>query len=148
MVTSLFDMPADGLFYTILFFLLGFFLYAFFYGAVGSLVSRIEDVNTSILPVTFLYMAGFLVSMVNLVNPKGIVVRVFSFIPFFSPMCMFLRIIMTSVPMWEIALSIAILIATILLTGYIAAKIYRVGVLMYGKPPKIKELIKVLRTKE
>jgi ABC-2 type transport system permease protein len=50
--------------------------------------------------------------------------------------------------MWEIALSIAILIATILLTGYIAAKIYRVGVLMYGKPPKIKELIKVLRTKE
>jgi ABC-2 type transport system permease protein len=148
LVTSLFDMPADVLFYTILFFLLGFFLYAFFYGAVGSLVSRIEDVNTSILPVTFLYMAGFLVSMVNLVNPKGIVVRVFSFIPFFSPMCMFLRIIMTSVPMWEIALSIAILIATILLTGYIAAKIYRVGVLMYGKPPKIKELIKVLRTKE
>ncbi|HOA31494.1 MAG TPA: ABC transporter permease [Clostridia bacterium] len=148
LVTSLFDMPADVLFYTILFFLLGFFLYAFIYGAVGSLVSRIEDVNTSILPVTFLYMAGFLVSMVNLVNPKGIVVRVFSFIPFFSPMCMFLRIIMTSVPMWEIALSIAILIATILLTGYIAAKIYRVGVLMYGKPPKIKELIKVLRTKE
>ena len=76
LVTSLFDMPADVLFYTILFFLLGFFLYAFFYGAVGSLVSRIEDVNTSILPVTFLYMAGFLVSMVNLVNPKGIVVRV------------------------------------------------------------------------
>lgn len=148
MVVSLFDMPADVLFYTILFFLLGFFLYAFIYGAVGSLVSRIEDVNTSVLPITFLYMAGFLVSMVNLVNPKGIIVKIFSFIPFFSPMCMFLRIIMTSVPVWEIAISIAILVLSILLTGFIAAKIYRVGVLMYGKPPKIKELIKVLRTKE
>ncbi|NLN03331.1 MAG: ABC transporter permease [Clostridiaceae bacterium] len=148
LVTSLFDMPADVLFYTILFFLLGYFLYAFIYGAVGSLVSRIEDVNTSILPVTFLYMAGFLVSMVNLVNPKGLVVRIFSFIPFFSPMCMFLRIIMTSVPIWEIAISIAILVATIIFTGYVAAKIYRVGVLMYGKPPKIKELVKVLKTKE
>ena len=147
-VTSFFDMPIDILLFTILFFLLGYFLYAFIYGAVGSLVSRIEDVNTSVLPITFLYMIGFMVCMGSLMNPTSVIIKVFSFIPFFSPMCMFLRITMTTVPVWEIVTSVALLIGTIFLTGYLAAKIYRVGVLMYGKPPKIKEIINVLKTKE
>lgn len=147
-VGSLFDMPIDIFLFTLLFFILGYFLYAFIYGAVGSLVSRIEDINTSVLPVTFLYMIAFFIAMASLFNPNGTLIKVTSYIPFFAPMCMFLRICMTTVPFWEILISVTLLIATIILIGYIAAKIYRVGVLMYGKPPKIKELLSVIKKKE
>lgn len=147
-VNSVFDMPVDIFLFTLLFFILGYFLYAFLYGAVGSMVSRIEDINTSVLPITFLYMIAFFIAMASLFNPTGTLIKVTSFIPFFAPTCMFLRICMTTVPFWEILISVILLIVTIILIGYGSAKIYRVGVLMYGKPPKIKELISVIKKKE
>lgn len=145
-IESFFNIPPSIMVYSLVFFILGYFLYAFLYGALGSLVSRVEDTTTATLPVLMLTMAAFMISMIGILNPDTLLMRVSSFIPFFSPMAMFLRVSMTDVPFWEIAVSIALLVITNIGVGVLAAKIYRAGVLMYGKPPKISELIKILKT--
>lgn len=75
-------------------------------------------------------------------NPDGTLAVVLSLIPFFTPILMIARIAATSVPIWQIALSVILLGLTFLLSLYIAAKIYRVGILMYGKKPTFKDLVK------
>lgn len=144
-IRSVFEMPLHMLAYTLLFYLAGYFMYAFLYGALGSLASRVEDINTSIMPIILILMAAMFVSFFGMINPDAGFLTVFSFVPFFSPMAMFVRIAMTDVSSWQIALSILIMLATILGTGWISSKIYRIGVLMYGKPPKLPELIKILK---
>ena len=88
-----------------------------------------------------------MVSMSGLFAPEAMYVQVLSYVPFFSPMVMFMRICVTDVPVLQIALAILINFASVLLVGYAAAKIYRVGVLMYGKPPKAKEILKYVFAK-
>jgi ABC-2 type transport system permease protein len=78
-------------------------------------------------------------------NPSGTLAVVLSLIPFFSPILMYLRIAVQMPPMWQIALSIVIMIATTAFLTWIVAKIYRVGILMYGKKPTIPELVRWLR---
>lgn len=145
LIGSVFGMPARLIAYTAVFFVLGFLLYAFMYGALASLASKLEDVNTLTLPVTFLMIATFMVTMFAMTsNADSTAVRIASFIPFSSPMAMFTRIAMGSVSSAEIAISIALLILTTVVIGCIAAAIYRVGVLMYGKPPRLNELFRAL----
>ncbi len=145
-VASIFDMPLPILLYTILFFVLGFLLYAFLYGALASLASRLEDINTLVMPVTFLMIIAFMVSIFSMLGDvDSLLMRVASFVPFTSPMAMFTRICMGSVAPWEIVLSIVILVGCTVGIGYAAAAIYRVGVLMYGKPPKFGELIRAVK---
>jgi ABC-2 type transport system permease protein len=146
-VQSIFNMPLSILLYAILFFILGFFIYAFMYGALGSLVSRMEELNTTIMPVTYLFIIAFLVVMfsMNTGNVDNMLMLVCSYIPFTSPMAMFVRIAMGNVAAWEIIVSIIILIGSTIGIGYLAAAIYRMGVLMYGKAPKPAEIIKMLR---
>lgn len=126
--------------YAIVFTLLGYFLFATLAAFLGSLVSRVEDVQTMITPMTLLVVAGFMLSMFGLSNPEAGFVKVTSFIPFFSPMLMFLRIGMIEVPTWEIAVSIVLLVVTIAVLAVFGAKVYRGGVLMYSNASSFKSI--------
>ncbi len=114
------------------------------FGAVGSTASKLEDINTSVMPITMLFIIAFFVVMFSMTsgNIDNAIMVVCSYIPFTSPMAMFTRICMSVVPWYEIAISTGILAASVVGIGVISAKIYRVGVLMYGNPPKIGALLK------
>ncbi|RSD29269.1 ABC transporter permease [Mesobacillus subterraneus] len=131
--------------YAVIFFILGYFLYATMAAFLGSLVSRIEDVQQMITPMTMLVIAGFMMAMFGLGQPEAPFVKYTSFIPFFSPMLMFLRVGMLNIPFWEIALSIGILVATIAFLAVFGARVYRGGVLMYGKSNSFKDIKKALQ---
>lgn len=143
---GLFDMPLYLLGYMLVFFVLGFLVYAFMYAAVASTASKLEDINTSVMPITMLFVAGFMVVMMGIGSGdvETPLMVVCSYIPFTSPMAMFTRIAMSTVAWYEIAISIAILVASTAGIGILAAKIYRVGVLLYGKPPKISTILKTI----
>ncbi|MFD1414198.1 ABC transporter permease [Oceanobacillus jeddahense] len=126
--------------YAIIFFLLGYFLYATLAAMLGSLVSRIEDVNQLITPMIMVIVVAFVLAMMGLSMPDTTLITVTSYIPFFAPMIMFLRIGMLNIPFWEIALSIGILVITIALFAALAARVYKGGVLMYGKSGSLKDL--------
>ncbi|MET1178515.1 ABC transporter permease [Peribacillus simplex] len=131
--------------YAIIFALLGYFLYATLAACLGSVVSKIEDVQQMISPMTMLVVIAFMIAMFGLGNPSASYITITSFIPFFTPMIMFLRVGMLEVPFWEIAISIAVLILTIVLLGIIGAKIYRGGVLMYGSSKSLKSIKNALQ---
>ncbi|GAB2701284.1 ABC transporter permease [Paenibacillus thermoaerophilus] len=131
--------------YFIFFYVLGFLLYGTLLAAVGSLVSRTEELGQAIMPVTFLSVAGFYIGMFGLSSPHSLLIKVTSFIPFFTPMIMFLRAGLTSVPAWVVWLSIVELAVSVYLVGWLSAKVYRAGVLLYGKKPGMKELLKAMR---
>lgn len=145
-VASIFDMPIELFIYLLVFFVLGFLIYAFLYGAIGSTASKLEDINTSVLPITFLFIIAFVVVMFSMMQGSvdSVLMKVCSYIPFTSPMAMFTRICMSTVPFYEIAISIAVLIASVVGIGDVSAKIYRAGVLMYGTTPKIGNIIKAV----
>lgn len=145
-IESIFDIPPELLAYMLLFFVLGFLIYAFMFGAVGSTASKLEDINTSVMPVTMIFIIGFVVVMTTMGSGEmdNPILKICSYIPFTSPMAMFTRIAMTSVAWYEIAISVAILVLSVFGIGVLAAKIYRMGVLMYGTPPKMKEIIKAI----
>lgn len=146
MITSLFDMPPSLLVYMLAFFVLGFLLYAFLYGAIGSTATKLEDINTSVMPLTLLFVVAFCVVMFGLASGTvdNLAMLVCSFIPFTSPIAMFTRIAMSSVPPYQIALSIGLLAITVVGIGVLSAKIYRVGVLLYGTPPKLGAILKTV----
>lgn len=139
------DLEISLVIYFLIFYLLGFFIYATVFAAVGSLVSRTEDVGPAIMPVTYIIVAAFMIAIFGLNHPNAPFVVTMSFVPFFSPLIMFLRIGMSSPPFWQIAISIAIQVVSIGVMAWLAAKIYRTGVLMYGKRPSLKELRKAMR---
>lgn len=143
----LFNMPLDLFLYMLLFFVLGFLIYAFLFGAVGSTASKLEDINTSVMPITLVFIAGFMVVVFSMSSGEidNTLMRVCSYIPFTSPMAMFTRIAMSVVPAYEIIISVAILIGSVIGTGIISAKIYRIGVMLYGTPPKLGAIIKAIR---
>lgn len=145
-VESIFNIPPELFAYMLVFFILGFLIYAFLYGAVGSTASKLEDINTSVMPITMLFIIAFFVVMFSMTsgNVDNSVIKVCSYIPFTSPMAMFTRICMSTVPWYEIAISIVILIGSTFGVGVFSAKIYRVGVLMYGTTPKISNVIKAV----
>lgn len=145
-VASIFNMPLPILLYTVLFFVLGFFLYAFLYAAAGSLANRLEDINTLATPVTFLMIFAFVVSMFSMLSDvDSALMRAASFFPLTAPMAMFTRICMGSVAPWEIVVCVALLVLCTLLFGALCAAVYRVGVLLYGKPPKPLALLRAMK---
>ena len=143
-INSIFNMPIDLLLYMLLFFVLGFFIYAFMFGAVGSTASKVEDINTSVMPITMLFIIAFIVVVFSMSsgNVDNMIMKVCSYIPFTSPMAMFTRIAMSTVPAYEIVISVAILVGSVFGVGVLSAKIYRVGVLLYGTTPKIGSVLK------
>lgn len=147
LVQSLFNIPPELFAYMLIFFVLGFLIYAFLYGALGSTATKLEDINTSTMPLILLFVTAFIVSMMGMSsgNVDSTLMKVCSFVPFTSPMAMFTRIAMSTVPMREILLSIAILAVSSAGIGVLAAKIYRVGVLLYGTTPKLGAILKAIR---
>lgn len=145
-IQSIFNIPLDLLFFMLVFFVLGFLIYAFLYGSIGSTASKLEDINTSVMPITFLFIIAFFVVMFSMASGSvdNIVMRICSYIPFTSPMAMFTRIAMSTVAWYEIVISIGILIGSVVGIGILAAKIYRVGVLLYGNRPKLGAIIKTV----
>ncbi|MDQ0187458.1 ABC transporter permease [Cytobacillus sp. FSL R5-0569] len=133
------------LFYAAIFFLLGYFLYATLAAFLGSLVSRIEDVQQMIMPMTMLVVVGFLLSMYGLSNPDTTFITIASYIPFFTPMLMFLRVGMLSLPVWEPILGMAVLIVTTIILAIFGARVYRGGVLMYGRSSSYKDIKKAIQ---
>lgn len=146
LVQSLFNIPPELFVYMLIFFVLGFLIYAFLYGALGSTATKLEDINTSTMPLILLFVVAFIVSMMGMSsgNVDSMLMKVCSFIPFTSPMAMFTRIAMSTVPMHEILLSIAILAVSSAGIGVLAAKIYRVGVLLYGTTPRLGAILKAI----
>ncbi len=146
-ISSIFNMPVDLFVYMLVFFILGFLIYAFMYGAIGSTASKLEDINTSVMPITMLFVIAFLVVVFSMSSGKvdTILMKVCSFIPFTSPMAMFTRLAMSTVPFYEVVISIAILVGSVVGVGVVAAKIYRVGVLLYGTTPKIGSILKAIK---
>ena len=146
MINSIFNVPPDLLLYMILFFLLGFFIYGMMFGAVGSLVSKPEDIGSVAMPIILVFVIGFAVVMSSIEDPNNAIgMKICSFVPFTSSMAMFARVAMGSVSTGEIALSIAILVVSTVLIGGLAAKIYRAGVLMYGTRPKLRTIWRSIR---
>lgn len=145
-VSSMMDIPLELLIYMLIFFVLGFLIYAFMFAAIGSTATKLEDINTTTMPIMFLFVIAFMI--VNTAMMGGDVssplMIACSYIPFTSPMAMFTRIAMSNVAIYEILLSIVILIATTFGIGVLSAKIYRVGVLLYGVPPSFTNIVKMI----
>jgi ABC-2 type transport system permease protein len=139
------DIPAETILYAVIFFILGYFLYATLAAFLGSLVSRIEDMQQMITPMTMLVVAGFMIAMFGLGKPDATFITITSYIPFFTPMIMFLRVGMLTIPAWEAVIGIAILVATIAFLAVFGARVYRGGVLMYGKSNSYKDIKKALQ---
>lgn len=135
----------NTLVYAIIFFLLGYLLFATLAAVLGSLVSRIEDAQQVITPMILLIVVVFMVAMFGIHNPESQLITVTSFIPFFTPMVMFLRVGMLDIAFWQVALSIVMLIATIGLMGVVGGRIYRGGVLIYGRSSSLKDIKKAIQ---
>lgn len=127
-------------FYALLFFLLGYLLYATLAAMLGSLVSRVEDVQQLMMPMVFLILIAFFIAIFGLSVPESTFITVSSYIPFFTPMVMFLRVGMLNIASWEIMLTVGLLIGTIILLGILGARIYKGGVLMYGRSNVFKSI--------
>ncbi len=140
-----FDIPLEVLLNFSAFGILGYLFYLFIYGALGALVSRTEDINSSSTPITLLFIAVFFVSVMGMQNTEGILLKVASFLPFSSFMAMFVRISMGTVSNIEIIISLLILLFSTVIIGILGAMIYRMGTLMYGNPVKLKDAIRLLK---
>ncbi len=143
----IFDIPSEVLLSFSAFGILGYLFYLFIYGALGALVSKTEDVSASATPITLLFIGVFFISIMGMQNTESILLEVASFVPVSSFMAMFVRISMGSVSNLEVIISLAILLFSTVLIGYVGAMIYRMGTLMYGNPIKFKDAIKLLRNK-
>ncbi len=129
----------------IFFFIGGYLLYSSFYAAIGAAVDNETDTQQFMLPILMPLILGMYVGFFTVIeNPHGTVSQVFSYIPLTSPVVMLMRIPF-GVPLWQQILSLVILFATFMATVWFAAKIYRVGILMYGKKASYKEIIKWLK---
>ena len=128
---------------------LGFLLYACLFAAAGSLVSRQEDVSTAVMPLTLLSGAGYLIAVyasTGLLDIRSGWVVALSHLPFLSPFMMLSRMSEDAVQPWEVVLSILLLSATIVAALWIAARIYRAGVLLYGQRPGIRAVWHLVRS--
>lgn len=126
------------------YFIGGYLLYASLFAAIGSAVDNEADTQQFMLPVSAPLILGIVASNFVVNNPDGPVAFWMSIIPFTSPILMMVRIPF-GVPLWELALSMTLLVAGFIFTTWLAAKIYRTGILMYGKKPSFKELLKWMR---
>jgi ABC-2 type transport system permease protein len=127
------------------FFLLGFLFYAALYAAIGSSVNTVQEAQGLVFPVMLPIIMAMVCWPAVLQSPDGPLAVATSMIPGMSPLIMFLRIVVLTPPMWQILLSIALLVLGILGVVWIAARVYRVGILMYGKRPTFPELVRWVR---
>lgn len=145
MLDMFLHIPAQVLLAFMFFGIGGYLFYAFLYGAMGALVSKTEDISKSVSGLMIVIMVVYFFSLLQLTNIDGTVIKVLSFLPFSSYSTMFARIAMGTVAPWEIIVSFAILVFSILGTGWLGAKIYRMGTLRYGNPIRLGTALKDLK---
>jgi ABC-2 type transport system permease protein len=139
------QLPAMFFLYFFLFFVLGYFIYATIYALVGSMVTTTQEGGQLALPVVFLLMTGLYLSFPVIRSPSSSFAMWVSLVPFFSPVTMVVRIVSETPPFWQIALSLLIGFVTVLFLLWLASRIYRVGMLMYGKKASIPEVMRWVR---
>lgn len=129
----------------IFYFLAGYFIYSTLFAAVGSAVDQESDAQQLMTPITLPIIIPILFIGSVISNPDSVLSVVLSLIPFFSPILMIVRVAATDVPLWQILLSLVLMVSTFLGCLWLAAKIYRTGILMYGKKPTFKDIFKWLK---
>ncbi|EDP71961.1 hypothetical protein FBALC1_12707 [Flavobacteriales bacterium ALC-1] len=146
LLTAISNLPIANLVVAFVFFFIGgYLLYSSLYAAIGAAVDNETDTQQFMLPILMPLILAVYVGVFTVIeDPHGTVSTVFSFIPFTSPVVMLMRIPF-GVPLWQQGLSLLLLIGTFIFAVWFAAKIYRVGILMYGKKPTYKELFKWLK---
>lgn len=132
--------------YFVLYFIGGYMLYAAMFAAFGSAVDQQEDTQQFMMPITLLMIFALYAGIYSMENPDGPLAFWCSMIPFTSPIVMMIRVPF-EIPLWEKLLSIVLLYASFVGVIWLSSRIYRVGILMYGKKPSIKEMIKWLNYK-
>jgi ABC-2 type transport system permease protein len=140
-----FHIPISLLIYAVLFFLAGYFLYASLYAAVGAMVSSDEELQQVQMPITLLILLAFILYPIVMHDPTSRASLILSVLPFLSPILMVFRIGLQTPPFWQILLALALSVATTIGVVKLAAKIYQVGILMYGKRPSLVELLRWLK---
>jgi len=137
--------PGLLLVFFVVFFVLGFLLYGTLYAGIGAAFDTEQEAQNFQGLVTMLLIVP-MVLMIQIINqPDGTLSVVLSLIPFFTPMLMFLRMTLVPVPVWQVTASVVLMLGTILASTWVVAKIYRVGILMHGSKPKLKDLIRWVR---
>lgn len=131
----------------LLYFVLGFFLYASMFAAIGAMSSSEADVRQAQQPVVMLIVIPALLAFGALNDPDGSIALVLTLVPFSSPIAMPIRWSVSAVPGGQLALSVGLLLLTMLAVTWVAARIYRVGILMYGKRPGLRELVRWIGTR-
>lgn len=144
------NIPTQILVYMLIFFLLGFLIYSFLYGAFASTVSKIDELSSAIMPVQIIIVFTFIATMsaINSGNADTPFNIFLSYFPFTAPMMMFTRAIISNVSTLEIILSILVLIVSTYFIGWLSARIYRVGILMYGEKPNFIKLMGAIFKKQ
>ena len=144
------NIPTQILVYMLIFFLLGFLIYSFLYGAFASTVSKIDELGSAVMPVQIIIIFTFFVTMsaINSGNADTPFNVFLSYFPFTAPMMMFTRAIISNVSTLEIILSILVLIVSTYFIGWLSARIYRVGILMYGEKPNFIKLMGAIFKKQ
>lgn len=138
-------MAPDLLVVFLLYFTLGFLLYGALYASIGSMVNTVQEAQQSAVFVTIVIMVGFFSVFALIKDPTGPLGVTMSFIPFFAPFVMPVRWSLASVPTSQLALSLALMVVGLLACVWVAGRIYRTGILMYGKKPSFKELFHWIR---
>ncbi len=129
----------------LVFFIVGFFSYAGLFAAGGSLVSRAEDAQQVTTPLSLFVVLVFFAGMYALNNPDAPLSVILSLTPLASPIVMFVRLTIAQPPAWQVALSLVLSVAAILLLVSLAARVFRAGVLLYGGRPGLRTVLRSLR---
>lgn len=137
--------PPDLLVIFLLYFALGFLIYGALFAAVGSMVNTVQEMQQFIFPVMMLVIIAFFGMFAVLKDPTAGIGVTFSFVPFFAPIVMPVRWSMTSVPIGELVLSLGGMVVGVLAVAWLAGRIYRTGILMYGKKPSIGEVFRWIK---
>ena len=133
--------------YFVIFFILGYFMYSILFSLVGASVNTDQEAQQFAAPITYLLIIPFILGIMVTQNPNSVPVVIASLFPLFSPTLMFMRIGVAIPSFFQIILSIILCILTIMFMAWLGAKIFRTGLLMYGKKPSIKEILKWIRYK-
>ena len=137
--------PALVIIFLVLF-ILGFLFYAAMFAAVGSMCSTVQDTQQVMMPVTLPIMLGIMTIFALVNDPNGTLGRVITFIPFWTPFALPVRYSITPLPAWEVFSAIAVMILSVLAVAWVAGRVYRVGILSYGKKASFRDMARWIRT--
>lgn len=143
--TTITAVPVSTMVFFILFYILGYFLFATLYAGIGAVCTTDHDAQQFQMPVTLFLIVPLALAPIVVQEPDSLTARLLSLVPFFSPMLMFLRLNVLPPPTHEVILAIILLVVTILLSIMFVARVFRVGVLMYGKRPTVPEIVRWMR---